>query len=179
MSQPPETLPHYRRNAIAMVCDSSLFFMAMSFIGVTTVLPSFLATLTDSEFIVGVGSGITRGAWLLPQLLIAGAIARLPYRKPVIVGAAWASRPILLLIAWGVWRYSLVAPSTTLALVLGGLFLLFAADAVVSVPWFDHLARTIPARRRGLVIGAGQIIGGVGGIGAGALVRAVLGEGSR
>lgn len=174
MSQAAKTLPPYHRNAIALICDFSLFSMAMSFIGVTTVLPSFLATLTHSALIVGIGSGITRGAWLLPQLLVAGVITKLPYRKPLIVGAAWASRPILLLIAWAVWRYSVVAPGVTLALVLGGLFILFAADAVASVPWFDHLARTIPAQRRGMIIGAGQIIGGLGGIGIGALVRFVL-----
>lgn len=179
MSENPESTPNYRRNAIAMMCDSSLFSMAMSFVGVTTVLPSFLATLTDSELIVGVGSGITRGAWLLPQLLVAGWVTRLTHRKPVIVGAAWASRPILLLLALIVWRYSTVAPTATLALVLAFLFVLFAADAVVSVPWFDHLARTIPARRRGIVVGVGQVIGGLGGIGAGALVRYVLSEGSR
>ena len=113
MSNAPETLPHYRRNAIAMVCDSSLFYMAMSFIGTTTVLPSFLATLTSSALIIGIGSGITRGAWLLPQLLVAGLVTRLKHRKPVIVGAAWASRPILPLLALIVWRYSTVAPTAT------------------------------------------------------------------
>jgi hypothetical protein len=179
MSESPESTPNYRRNAIAMMCDSSLFYMAMTFVGVTTVLPAFLATLTDSELVIGVGSGITRGAWLLPQLLVAGWVARLAHRKPVIVGAAWASRPILPLLALLVWRYSTVAPTATLALVLAFLFVLFAADAVVSVPWFDHLARTIPATRRGIVVGGGQVIGGLGGIGAGALVRYVLSEGSR
>ncbi len=179
MTDAPESTPNYRRNAIAMMCDSSLFYMAMAFIGTTTVLPAFLATLGASEMVIGIGSGITRGAWLLPQLLVAGMVTRLAHRKPVIVGAAWASRPILPLLAFIVWRYSTSAPTLTLALVLSFLFILFAADAVVSVPWFDHLARTIPAKRRGIVVGGGQVIGGLGGIGAGALVRYVLSEGSR
>ncbi len=169
----------YWRNAIAMVCDSSLFWMAMSFVGTTTVLPAFLATLTESEFVIGVGSGITRGAWLLPQILVASLVGRLRYRKPLIVGAAWASRPILPLIALIIWRFSAVAPTGTLVTVLSLFFILFAADAVVSVPWFDHLARTIPAERRGMVVGTGQVVGGLGGIGAGMLVRYVLGETSR
>jgi MFS family permease len=169
----------YLRNAIAMATDSSLFYMAMSFIGVTTVFPAFLATLTDSELVIGVGSGITRGAWHLPQLLVAGMVTRLVHRKSIIVGAAWASRPILPLIALIVWRYSTVAPTTTLVLVLALLFVLFAADAVVSVPWFDHLARTIPAEKRGIVVGTGQVVGGLGGIGAGALVAYVLSGSSR
>ena len=179
MTDSPMDRADYRRNAIAMALDSSLFFMAMSFVGTTTVLPAFLATLTESELVIGVGSGITRGAWLLPQLLVAGLVTRLTHRKPLIVGAAWASRPILPLIAFIVWRYSAVAPNTTLIVVLSLFFLLFVVDAVVSVPWFDHMARTIPPERRGIVIGTGQVMGGLGGIGAGALVAYVLSEQSR
>ncbi len=178
MTDLPENTPHYRRNLIALICDSSLFSMAMAFVGTTTVLPAFLATLTDSELMIGIGSGITRGAWLLPQLLVAGVVTRLTYRKPLIVGAAWVSRPLLPLMALIVWRLSADAPGITLALVLTCLFVLFTADAVVSVPWFDHLARTISPRKRGMVVGGGQVIGGLGGIAAGALVRYVLSENS-
>lgn len=168
----------YRSNIIALVADSSLFYMAMSFIGATTVLPALLGTLTDSELIVGVGSGITRGAWLLPQLLVAGMVTRLAHRKRVIVGAAWISRPLLLIIALVIWRFAVSARTLTLIVILGLLFVFFALDAVVSVPWFDHLARTISPQRRGMVIGLGQVIGGLGGIGTGAAVSFLLGDSS-
>jgi MFS family permease len=166
----------YRHNIIALVGDASLFYIAMSFIGATTVLPALLGTLTDSKLAIGVGSGITRGAWLLPQLLVAGLVARVVHRKKVIVGAAWISRPLLLIIALVIWRYAVSAPTLTLVVVLALLFVFFALDAVVSVPWFDHLARTISHQRRGMVVGLGQVLGGVGGIGTGAAVGYLLSE---
>lgn len=168
----------YRRNIVALIGDSSLFYMAMSLIGATTVLPALLGTLTESQLIIGVGSGITRGAWLLPQLLVAGFITRMAHRKKVIAGAAWLSRPLLLLIAWVIWQFAVPRPSVTIVVILALLFVFFTLDAVVSVPWFDHLARTISPRRRGMVVGLGQVLGGIGGIGAGAAVRYLLSDAS-
>jgi len=176
----PEELPRseYRRNIAALICDSTFFYMAMSFVGASTVLPALLGTLTRSEVAIGVGSGITRGAWLLPQLLVAGLVTRMAHRKRLIVGVAWVSRPLVLLIALVIWRGAIPAPTFTLVTVLTLFFVFYALDAVVSVPWFDHLARTISPQRRGAVVGVGQVIGGIGGIGAGAAVGYLLSEAS-
>ncbi|MGI6367876.1 MAG: MFS transporter [Anaerolineae bacterium] len=168
------TRAQYTRNIIALVADSMLFYMAMSFVGANTVLPALLGMLTDSELVIGIGSGITRGAWLLPQLLVAGFITRMRRRRKLIVGAAWLSRPLMLVIALTIWRAAVPSPTLTIVVLLAVFFIFFSLDAVVSVPWFDHLARTISARRRGIVVGTGQILGGFGGIGAGAAVRYLL-----
>ncbi len=166
----------YRRNFIAMVGDASLVSMAMSFLGATTVLPAFVGTLTESQVVIGAAGGITRGAWLLPQLLVAGYITRMPHRKRVITAAAWLSRPLLLLVALVIYRCVAARPSLTIAVILGLMFTFFMLDAAVSVPWYDHLARTISPTRRGMVVGLAQVLGGVGGIGAGAVVGYLLGD---
>ncbi len=165
-----------RRNAWALATDSALFTMGMSLISSTTVLPAFVAALTDSEMLVGVASGLSAGAWLLPQLVIASVVAHKSRLKPIIVTTALLSRPLFLLAGLAILFLGATHPAVTLAIVLATITVFFTADAVVSVPWFALLGKLIPATRRGRVIGISQIVGGVGGIAAGGAVRYLLSE---
>ncbi|MGC9360299.1 MAG: MFS transporter [Anaerolineae bacterium] len=165
-----------RRNSWALGVDSALFTMGMSLISSTTVLPAFVAALTDSEMLVGVASGLSAGAWLLPQLVIASVVAHKSRLKPIIVTTALLSRPLFLLAGLAILFLGASHPALTLAIVLAIITIFFMADAVVSVPWFALLGKLIPATQRGRVIGGSQIVGGLGGIAAGAVVRYLLGE---
>jgi len=169
--------PHYTWNAWAIGLDSGLFNVGITFISSTTVIPAFVNRITHSELIVGLASGMISGAWLLPQLIIASAMARTPRKKPTMVWGAWVSRAGLLGLALAIWLLGERHPLTALGIVLAGMFCFFVLDAVVSIPWFDLLAKVIPARRRGMVLGLGQAVGGIGGIGVGLLVSAALREG--
>lgn len=167
---------HYRRNAWALAADSALFTVGMSLISSTTVLPAFVAALTDSEMLVGVASGLSAGAWLLPQLVIASMVTHKPRLKPIIVTTAFLSRPLFFLAGLIIWALGASRPSLALATVMATIAIFFTADAVVSVPWFALLGKLIPPTRRGRVIGTSQIVGGLGGIAAGGAVRYLLGE---
>jgi MFS family permease len=50
----------------------------------------------------------------------------------------------------------------------------WVSDGMASVPWFDLLSNAIPARRRGRLIGTGQVLSGVLGFMAGAAVEWLL-----
>jgi len=178
VAQPEPVSPSadYRWNAWAFGLDMAWFAIGSSFISGTTVLPSLVASLTDSEVIIGLSSGISSGAWLLPQLFVAGAVAGMAKKKPIVVRFAWASRPIMLLIALALALVGGDAPGWTLAALLGGIFAFYVCDAIVSVPWFDLLGKAIPARRRGRVLGLSQVFGGLAGIGVGIIVRYVLSD---
>ena len=168
----------YRWNAGALMVDMASFNVGMSFISSTAVLPALIAALGGSEVTVGLGSGLISGAWLLPQLLVAGIVARLPRKQPFMARTAWLTRPILLLLALIILLLGQTQPGIVLAAVLASTSIFFAFDAVVSVPWFDLIARAIPSTRRGRVLGSAQVVGGVGGIRAGVAVRAILRAGS-
>jgi MFS family permease len=168
--------PHYAWNARAITADSALLGFAMSFFSATTVLPSFISTLTGSEVIVGVASGLNTGAWLLPQLAVASIAARLPRKKPLLLTGACVARPLFLFLALATLLFAQSRPTLTLAILLAVITFYNAFDAMTSVAWFDLLARLIPPTRRGRVLGLSQVIGGVGGIGAGLVVRFVLSE---
>lgn len=172
-----EDRPHYfLRNACAFCADVCLFYIAVTFISSTTVMPAFIGSLTRSEVIVGMASGLISAAWLLPQLLVASLVARLPRKKPAILRAVWLTRPTILLLAWVVWRYTTVAPTATLVFALFSIVFFFAGDAMASIPWFDVIARALPHRRRGTVVGIGQVLGSLGGVAVGLFVRYALGE---
>lgn len=169
---------YFWRNACAFCADVSLFYIAITFISSTTVMPAFIGSLTRSEVIVGMASGLISAAWLLPQLIVASLVARLPRKKPAILRAIWLTRPIILILAWVVWRYTTVAPIATLAFALFSIVFFFAGDAMASIPWFDVIARALPHRRRGTVVGIGQALGSLGGVAVGIFVRYALGESS-
>ncbi len=165
---------HSQRNAWAFAADSALFTMGMSLISSTTVLPAFVAALTDSEMLVGIASGLSAGAWLLPQLAIASVVAHKSRLKPIVVTTALLSRPVFLLAGLAILFLGASYPTLTLAIVLTTITIFFTADALVSVPWFALLGKLIPPTRRGRVIGVSQIIGGLGGVAAGGAVRYLL-----
>lgn len=172
-----EAEPHYyRRNALAFMADMAIFRTAISFISSSTVLPAFIALLAGSEAIVGLVQGLIDGAWFLPQLLSASAVSRLPRKKPVILRAVIIGRSLLFPLAvlvgyWGASRPKVVLVATALTF-----FLFYIADGIASVPWFEILAKSLPDRRRGRVLGVGQVVGGVGGIASGMAVRWILSD---
>ena len=170
--------PNYNWNARAFALDIAMFTVGVNFASSTTVIPSLIAKLSDSAMVVGLAGALSSGAWLLPQLLIASAITRLPRKSPIVVRTAWLSRPIFLLITLAVGLWGQRFPTAALIAILAGITIFFFFDAIVSVPWFDLLGKTIPARRRGRVLGISEILGGLGGIGAGLAVRFVLSDDS-
>lgn len=173
---PGERDPHYMRNAIAFAADAALFHTAINFISISTVLAAFLALLTDSEVVIGIASGILSSAWLLPQLFVAGIASRQKRMLPMLIKAAFLSRPLLFPLALFVTLMADTRPTLTLVVTVAAIFLFFVGDAFASVPWFDLLGRILPPRRRGRVQGIGQIVGGVGGVLAGIVVREILGN---
>jgi MFS family permease len=166
--------PHYAWNARALIADSALFPFAANFFSSTTVLPGLITALGGSEVVVGLAVGLIGGAWLLPQLLIASVTARLPRKKPLLVAAAWISRPLFLVLALVLLLFGRSHPLLTLTVVIVGIVVFFMLDAAVSMPWFDLLGRIIPPTRRGRVLGTAEVLGGLAGIVAGLIVRDVL-----
>jgi MFS family permease len=171
-------MPDARHNAAALIGDMSMFQLGVNFIAATTVLPAMVSDLGGSAMMVGLATGLTSGAWLLPQILVAGPVARLDYKKPLMVKAVWVSRPLLLVLAFILWRWGATAPAVALAATFVIMSLLWGFGGVVAVPWYDIMARVVSPRRRGYVMGTSQILGSLGGIGAGLFVRYVLSDAS-
>ena len=175
MSNDPETLPpHYRRNFAALLVDYFTFGIALNFFKPDSILPAFVGELTDSALVIGSVSSAFSGSWLLPQLFAARIINDKPRKKPYLLGGI-SGRVLFWVIALGLGLgLGQKSPAAMLALFFACLIVWAASDGVASVAWFEIMATAIPSKRRGRLIGTSQVLGGLGGLGAGILIRQIL-----
>jgi MFS family permease len=171
----PETHPaHLRHNFVAFMVDYVLFAVAISFVNPNTVMPAFVRTLTDSEPLVGLINSVLSATWLLPQLGVAAAITGKPRKKPYLVAAMFLGRPLYFLLGLAMWAGLARYPAAMLIAFFVCIGLFQMLDGTSAVPWYDMLARAVPVTRRGRLVGTGQVISGLLGIGVGALVGLIL-----
>ena len=174
MSEEPDTLPpHYRRNFAVFLVDYVCFGIALTFANLNSVMPAFVGQLTTSAPVIGLVGTVFTGGWLLPQLAAARLINDKPRKKPYML-AGLSGRIMFWVIALSLWAGLARRPTAMLILFFTCLGLFAASDGVASVAWFDILARAIPLKQRGRLIGIGQVISGLAGVGAGALVGWIL-----
>ena len=166
--------PVDRHNFLAIAGDFVLFGIGTSFASQTTVLPSFLATLTSSTLLIGLVSTLATGGWLLPQLFTANATAGRQRRKAAILIPAAINRVLFLVL--GPLMLLLVPrnPPAAIAVFLAVYGLFYLLDGVASVSWLDMLGKLLAAPLRARLISVGQAGAGVAGVAAGILVGVIL-----
>jgi len=176
MDKNPASLPpHFRWNFFAFLVDYICFGVAFSFASITTVMPALATQLTDSAPLIGLVGTVFNGCWLLPQLAVARLINDKPRKKPYMI-VGMSGRIMLGVIALALWAGLARQPMRMLVLYYACLGLFTTTDGVASVAWFDILARAIPLKQRGRLIGLGQVISGLVGTGAGVLVGLILNQ---
>ncbi len=175
MSQPVGTSlsNNYRWNFGAFLVDYAFFGLAFTFVDVSTVMPAFVGQLTNSAPIIGLVGTVFNGGWLLPQLAAARYINDKPRKKPYLL-AGLGGRIFFGVIAAALWAGLPRRPTPMLVLFFTCLGLFAVADGFTSVSWFDILARAIPLKQRGRLMGTAQFIIGAAGIGVGVLVSVIL-----
>ncbi len=163
-------------NMFAIAGDFILWSVGMTFIGQTTVLPTFVRHFTDSSFLIGLITTIQTGGFLVPQLIVSNMIAHRARKKPIMILAGVFYRPLLWLFA----LFLVLSPNVSGSVVLLAFFVMFTlfnvGDSIATVPWFDIMGKSVPPSRRGRMMGSSQIIIGILAIGAGQIVNRILGE---
>jgi len=174
MSKNPERLPpHYRWNFFVLLTDYVGFGIAFNFFSVSSVLPAFAGRLTDSELLIGLVGAVFNGCWLLPQLVTGRLINDKPRKKPYLLFGL-SSRVLFWVLALALWLGLGRYPTTMLILLYVCLGLWAIVDGIASVAWFDIIARAIPLKQRARLMSTGQILSGLGGVGAGVLIGLIL-----
>lgn len=165
-----------KNNFLMLVLDGILFFAAIAFIEPNTVLPAFVGSLTDSGIVIGLVTAVRNGGWLLPQLFAANYIEQQPLKKPIMLRFGIVSRLAIIALALIICSGGIFTPPAALAV----FFLLYLAfnicEGVSTVAWIDIVAKTLPASKRGALFSAMQFFGNLLGLGAGLVVRSVLGN---
>ncbi len=163
----PRTL---RWNFSAAVIDAAGWNVGMSLASPTTILPLFVRQLTEEPLWVGMIQAVMLFGWLVPGILVAGWVERLPRVKVSVVAIAAVERAMLLLLApLCVWLGRTNRPALLMAF-FACWGIMHACVGANTPGYYKLIAKTIPAELRGRLYGIGGAISGV--LGAGTALAA-------
>jgi MFS family permease len=144
---------HLRHNVIVNLLDGGFFGLAIGFVSFSTILPLFVASMTNSATLIGLVPAIHATGWLLPQLFTASHTAQLRrYKRTVMLMTIHERVPFL-----GLALVALLLPKigvqaglvlTFLCLIWQGLGGGFTANA-----WTSLISKIIPSDSRGTFFG--------------------------
>jgi MFS family permease len=159
---------------LAFACDYISWSVGMSFIGTTTVMPTFVRHFTDSFAVIGLINVIQTGGFLIPQLIVSNLIAHRERKKPVMIGVGVFYRFLPWLFALFLVLNRDAGGALILTVFYLGYVLFNLGDSIATVPWFDIMGKSVPPGRRGRMMGSAQVIGGLFAIAGGQLVEVIL-----
>src|SRR5215212_10623446 len=90
------TRKHLRYNIAVNLLDGGFFGAAIGFASFSTILPLFVASMTNSATLIGLVPAIHSAGWLLPQLFTANHTSRLRrYKRTVLIMSIHERIPFL------------------------------------------------------------------------------------
>lgn len=166
-----------KHNIIMNIGDGGFFGFAVGIASYTTVIPLFVATMTDSATLIGLIPAIHNMGWQFPQLLIAKRIAKMERIKPFVMFMTIHERiPILALAIIGLLLpyigsvAGLIA--TFLVLIWQGLGAGLTANA-----WQIMVSKIIPGEMRATFFGAqsaaANLLASIGAVLAGVMLKRI------
>jgi len=154
------------------VFNGAVFNFAETLVAPPLVLTLFVSKLTSSNLLIGLVAPLGNACWFLPQIFVSARIQRMEHKMPSYKLSAVIRTLAWLTLAVAVWL--LDDP----LLLLVGFFVLYTiarlSAGLAGLSFFDVVAKTIPARRRGSFFSWRQLLGGLLGLGAGWIVKIVL-----
>ncbi len=177
-----ENSKNVKFNFTVGVLDGGFFGFGMGLASYVTVLPLFVATLTDSSVLIGLIAAMHTIGWQLPQLLTANRVARLRRYKPMVLFMTLHERLPL----FGLALTAFIAPSISreLALLLAFVFATWQSmgGGLTGTAWQTMIAKIIPATLRGQFYGmqssAANLFSSGGAVLAGVLLETQRAPGS-
>jgi MFS family permease len=133
--------------------DGGMFGVALGFASFGTILPLFVASMTDSATLIGLVPAIHSAGWLLPQLFTASHTSRLRrYKKTVLWMTIHERIPFL-----GFGIVALLLPRIGLQTGLILTFLLLTWQGLgggfTANPWTSMISKIVPPENRGTFFG--------------------------
>jgi len=144
---------HLRFNVTAGFADAGMFGIALGFASFGTILPLFVASMTDSATLIGLVPAIHSAGWLLPQLFTASHTSRLRrYKRTVLMNTIHERVPFL-----GFAIVALLLPRIGLQTGLILTFLLLTwqglGGGITANAWTSMISKIIPTEYRGTFFG--------------------------
>ncbi len=164
--------PEVQRSFALGVFNGALFNFAGKLIDPPLVLTWFVSQLTSSNLLVGLVAPLGQACWFFPQIFISARIQRMERKLH-----GYAVAGVIRLTAWMLLATAVWFVEDSLLLLIG-FFVLYSvawtAGGLAGLSFYDVVAKTIPAHRRGSLFAWRQLLGGLLGLGAGWIVNIVL-----
>ncbi|MCP4539221.1 MAG: MFS transporter [Chloroflexi bacterium] len=161
-----------RRSFTLGIFNGAIFNLAEALIDPPLVLTWFVSQITSSNLLAGLVSPLGNAGWFLPQIFVSARIQRMERKMPSYTLTAVIRIIVWILLAVMVWTVD--DPQVLLV----SFFVLYSIARLTSglagLTFFDVVAKTIPARRRGSFFSWRQLLGGMLGLGGGWIVKTVL-----
>jgi MFS family permease len=165
-----------RHNFVVNVLDGTFFGLAIGVASFVTVIPLFVATLTDSTVLIGLIASIHMIGWQLPQLFTANRVAKLRRYKPMVLFMTMHERlPFL-----GLAVVAALVPvlGRELALILTFVMLIWQGlgGGVTATAWQAMVAKLMPNNMRGTFYGTQSAFANLLSSGGAVLAGVLLGS---
>src|ERR1044071_8348176 len=147
------TRKHLRFNVIVNLFDGGIFGLALGFASFGTILPLFVASMTNSATLIGLVPAIHATGWLLPQLFTASHTSRLRrYKRTVILMTIHERLPFLGL---AVVAYLLPGIGAQAGLIITFILLIWQGlgGGFTANSWTSMISKIVPADSRGTFFG--------------------------
>lgn len=144
---------HLRYNVIVNLADGGFFGLAIGFASFGTILPLFVASMTDSATLIGLVPAIHGAGWLLPQLFTASHTARLRrYKRTVLLMTIHERIPFL---GFALVAFLLPKIGVQAGLVLTFMLLIWQGlgGGFTANSWTSLISKIIPPESRGTFFG--------------------------
>lgn len=147
------TRRHLRHNVTVNMIDGSLFGVALGFGSFGTILPLFVASMTDSATLIGLVPAIHAAGWLLPQLFTANLTSQLRrYKRTVLMYTVHERLPFL-----GLALIAFLLPTIGVqtGLILTFIMLIWQGlgGGFTANPWTSMISKIFPPESRGTFFG--------------------------
>lgn len=147
------TRKHLRYNVTVNLLDGGFFGLALGFASFGTILPLFVASMTNSATLIGLVPAIHGAGWLLPQLFTANFTARLRrFKRTVLLATIHERIPFL---GFAAVAFALPKIGLQTGLILTFVLLIWQGlgGGFTANSWTSMISKIIPAESRGTFFG--------------------------
>ena len=142
-----------RHNVIVNFTDGAFFGLGFGFASLSTIIPLFITSLTDSAILIGLAPALHTIGWQLPKLFTAGHLARARKYKPIVLRNTVHERVPFLALSITAFLIPVIGTKTALIISFFALAWQGLGSGFTANPWTSLMAKIIPAESRGTFFG--------------------------
>lgn len=149
----------YRRNFRLHLVEGSLYLASFAFLNFQVVYPALVRRLGGNDIAIGALPVLTYICYFVPQVFAANYTTQTPFRRSWVLGLGIVQRIHILLLAVCIALFGGTNPPLALALFMI-VYSLNQFSAGLGAPvWFDFVAKTTLAGKRGKLMGFRSSVG--------------------